>query len=109
MLVPFGCWRECIIRCNVVGGPSYDIKLRGQASDLAYRIDRTHLEFGDVQFDDFAEQDLMIFNKGCVPVSYSVDLRGMGRRVLVVTPETGKICGDGKAGLKIKFLPGESR
>ncbi|KAF4708060.1 hypothetical protein FOZ62_031756, partial [Perkinsus olseni] len=76
---------EAIARCNVIGGPSYDVKLRGRASELSFRIDKTHLDFGNMQFDNSAERELVIVNKSCVAAFFAVDLRGLKRRVLTVT------------------------
>ncbi|KAF4655034.1 hypothetical protein FOL46_008426, partial [Perkinsus olseni] len=97
---------EAVARCNVIGGQSYDVMLRGRASELSFRIDKTHLDFGNMQFDNFAERELVIVNKSCVTAFFAVDLRGLKRRVLTVTPEKGKIHGDGKAKLTVNFSPG---
>ncbi|KAF4667893.1 hypothetical protein FOL47_003343 [Perkinsus chesapeaki] len=97
---------EALARCTVAGGPCYDIRLRGRAAEMAFRVDKTSLDFGSMQFDTSADREIMLFNKCCVPVFFEVDLRGLNRKVVAVTPNKGVIAGDGKERLVVKFSPG---
>lgn len=38
--------REVVALCYVEEGPTYEIKLRGEASIISYNLDPTHVDFG---------------------------------------------------------------
>lgn len=38
--------RAVVARCHVEEGPTYEVTLRGEAADLTYRLDSTHLDLG---------------------------------------------------------------
>ena len=37
---------ECMAACKVEGGPTYHIRLSGEASNVQYRFSRKHIDFG---------------------------------------------------------------
>ena len=37
---------ECMAACKVEGGPTYQIRLSGEASNVQYRFSRKHIDFG---------------------------------------------------------------
>lgn len=38
--------REVVAQCHVDEGPTYQVKLRGEASVISYSLDSTHVDFG---------------------------------------------------------------
>ena len=95
------------VQCVVEGGPDYELKLRGEASSVSYRLDKQHLDFGPILYNKCEERDLTIFNTGKVNFSYRVRLHKLSREGIVsVSPMSGEIPAFDKTKLKIKFLPG---
>ena len=37
---------ECMAACKVEGGPTYQIRLSGEASNVQYRFSHKHIDFG---------------------------------------------------------------
>lgn len=62
--------REAVARCDVDGGPCYDIRLYGQASIVQYEFDRTTVECGKLTYDVQDEQVILLTNSGNVPLTY---------------------------------------
>lgn len=42
--------REVVAKCQVEEGPTYEIKLRGEASEVSYSLDSTIIDFGPQVF-----------------------------------------------------------
>lgn len=38
--------REAVAECHVADGPTYQVQLRGETSEISYRLDPAHLDFG---------------------------------------------------------------
>ncbi|TMS05303.1 Hydrocephalus-inducing protein-like protein [Larimichthys crocea] len=51
--------REAVAQCRVEEGPTYNIKLRGEASVISYSLDSTHVDFGLQLFDHVAEAEIL--------------------------------------------------
>ncbi|XP_035521672.1 hydrocephalus-inducing protein homolog [Morone saxatilis] len=56
--------REVVAQCLVEEGPTYEIKLRGEASVLSYSLDSTHIDFGLQLFDHEGEAEVTLRNTG---------------------------------------------
>lgn len=76
--------------CEVTGGPAYTVDLVGEASNVGFRLDRAHLDFGRVQHSGCEERELYIVNTGRVAFPFRVLLDRLTRPgVLEVHPATG--------------------
>lgn len=62
---------EAIALCQVEGGPEYEVQLKGQASKLEYKLDKTELDFGDVLFNAVLEREIYLHNTGRVPYHFN--------------------------------------
>lgn len=80
--------------CDVTGGPAYTVDLAGEASNVGYRLDRAHLDFGRVLHSGCEERELYIVNTGRVAFPFRVLLDRLTRPgVLEVHPSTGIVHG----------------
>ncbi|XP_071313817.1 hydrocephalus-inducing protein homolog isoform X2 [Trachinotus anak] len=64
--------REVVAQCHVEEGPTYEIKLRGEASVISYSLDFTHVDFGLQLFDHVGEAELTLRNTGKVGFKFSI-------------------------------------
>ncbi|GAA6221266.1 hydrocephalus-inducing protein homolog [Lates japonicus] len=64
--------REVVAQCHVKKGPTYEIKLRGEASVTSYSLDFTHVDFGLQLFDHVAEAEVTLRNTGKVGFKFSI-------------------------------------
>ncbi|XP_025759455.1 hydrocephalus-inducing protein homolog isoform X1 [Oreochromis niloticus] len=64
--------RQVVAQCHVEDGPTYEIILRGHASEISYTLDTTHLDFGQQLFHCVAEVDVTLTNTGKVGFKYSI-------------------------------------
>lgn len=95
------------IVCNVEGGPEYMLTLHGEASGVAYKIDRNYIDFGSVLFDKYEDREFVILNTGKVPVSFKINTRKVKRlNTLAVSPMHGTIAANDKHKIIIKWKPG---
>eukprot|EP00397_Hematodinium_sp_SG-2012_P000030 GEMP01000030.1.p1 GENE.GEMP01000030.1~~GEMP01000030.1.p1 ORF type:complete len:4608 (+),score=1069.56 GEMP01000030.1:10-13833(+) len=93
--------------CTVDGGPEYHVTMRGQASRLEFKLDRTELDFGDIPFTQTVEKDLFISNPGSVACYFNVNLTTLNRpNVVDAQPTAGLIYPDQKQKITVKFCPG---
>ena len=98
--------REAIVQCDVTGGPSYELKLRGEAALVCYEFDRTTIECGKLIYDQETSQSLSLFNTGKVPLDFHVvDATESGDGVVVVDPQNGDVEPGGRREIQLKFVP----
>ncbi|KAF3689156.1 Hydrocephalus-inducing protein Hy-3 [Channa argus] len=64
--------REVVAQCHVEEGPTYEIKLRGEASAISYSLDSTHVNFGLQLFDHVGEAEVTLRNTGRVGFKFSI-------------------------------------
>ncbi|XP_027128846.1 hydrocephalus-inducing protein homolog isoform X3 [Larimichthys crocea] len=64
--------REAVAQCRVEEGPTYNIKLRGEASVISYSLDSTHVDFGLQLFDHVAEAEVILRNTGRLGFKFSI-------------------------------------
>ncbi|XP_065590283.1 hydrocephalus-inducing protein homolog [Cyrtonyx montezumae] len=94
--------------CEVQGGPSYNVMLSGEASVISYLFSVTEIDWGLQLFNEVAEAELTLQNRGKVGFQYQVlspsdsPLPG----VPLVLPSMGYIGPDQKQVLKVSYLPG---
>ncbi|XP_070763174.1 hydrocephalus-inducing protein homolog [Enoplosus armatus] len=64
--------REVVAQCHVEEGPTYEIKLRGEASEVSYSLDSTHVDFGLLLFDHEEEAEVTLRNTGKIGFQFSI-------------------------------------
>ncbi|XP_010776308.1 hydrocephalus-inducing protein-like [Notothenia coriiceps] len=64
--------REVVARCHVEDGPTYEVKLRGEASVISYSLDSTHIDFGLQLFDHKGEADVTLRNTGRMGFTFNI-------------------------------------
>ncbi|XP_047451812.1 hydrocephalus-inducing protein homolog [Mugil cephalus] len=64
--------REVVAQCHVEEGPTYEVKLRGEASVISYSLDSAHLDFGLQLFHCVGEVEVTLRNTGKVGFKYSI-------------------------------------
>jgi len=79
------------VYCEVVGGPLYEMQLSGEASNVAYKIDRTEIDFGPKELSTTEEQDLMLANTGKVGFDFVIDTSMLANPVVSVSPMSGRL------------------
>jgi len=89
--------------CEVVGGPEYEIELMGESSNVAYRLDKTDLDFGPKDMGSVEERDITLYNTGRVGFEFSIDLKTLTSSVVSVNPKGGRLNAGEKQKLTIKL------
>ncbi|CCI45136.1 unnamed protein product [Albugo candida] len=96
------------IACQVQGGPSYEIDLQGEASTLAYKLDKHHLDYGSIRYDKTEEREITIANTGKVSLPFACVLpdQQSSYRVIEIIPISGKIASGEKQRISVRVCPG---
>ncbi len=91
---------------QVEGGPQYEVHLAGAASTLGYRLDRSALDFGRIQFDGSDQREFFVHNTGKVEYSFAVRDDLLSRPgVLQVSPATGTVPAGSKQRITVTMRP----
>lgn len=79
--------------CDVLGGPKYDVVLKGQSSRISFKIDKALLDFGQVPYQSVASQEIEILNDGLVQFDFDIAIIPQSCLLskLVIYPATGTI------------------
>ncbi|XP_036605974.1 hydrocephalus-inducing protein homolog [Trichosurus vulpecula] len=98
--------------CEVEGGPTYEITLKGEASLVSYKFDTKEINYGLQLFDRVMESELTLKNVGKVGFEFKV-LHGSQRSVdgpqpgvPLILPRSGFIESKKEQVLKVYYLPG---
>ena len=95
------------VLCNVEGGPEYKLSIQGEASQMAYALDRSFVDFGKVTFTESAEQQFNIKNTGKVPFVFKVEPGSASAGELIeILPKTGKVPAGESISVQLKIYPG---
>ena len=98
---------KAIAVCEVQGGPEYEIKLDGEASSIQYKFDRLSLEYGNIMYDKFANEDLMLHNTGKVKFDFSIKSDNVAApTVIKAVPSSGTVQPNDKVKIQLQFYPG---
>ncbi|XP_069073573.1 hydrocephalus-inducing protein homolog [Pleurodeles waltl] len=98
--------------CEVEGGPTYEITLRGQASLVCYELDKRELDYGLQPFDHVAETEFVLKNSGKVSFDFVVlnNIQAVEENpppgVPLIVPSSGYIASGGEQVLKVYYFPG---
>ncbi len=100
-----------IAACKVEGGPTYELKLTGEASRMHYKFDRKILDFGAVLYDQVHTTEIVLYNRGKVEFDYATlkcqsDPQSLGPGDIAVLPSEGVIAANGSATFTLIYLPG---
>ncbi|VDL90357.1 unnamed protein product [Schistocephalus solidus] len=60
--------------CEVEGGPSYQVKVKGESSEIDYSVDRWELNFGAIIYKQEAVECLNIFNQGKISCEFQLEI-----------------------------------
>ena len=102
---------EVIAACKVEGGPTYELKLSGEASRMYYKFDRKILDFGAILYDQVHTMEIVLSNRGKVDFDYATlnclsDPQNLGPGNIAVLPSEGVIPAKESATFTVMYLPG---
>ncbi|XP_021488188.2 hydrocephalus-inducing protein homolog [Meriones unguiculatus] len=98
--------------CEVEGGPTYEIILKGEASLVSYSFDTTNINYGLQLFDHVTEREITLKNIGKVGfefkvlTSYQSSPKNLLPGVPLILPQSGFIHSNKEQVLKVYYLPG---
>ncbi|XP_027528604.1 hydrocephalus-inducing protein homolog [Neopelma chrysocephalum] len=98
--------------CRVEGGPTYEVKLRGETSVLTYHLSTEEIDCGLQLFNEVTKAEVTLRNNGKMGFTYVVQSPSTGTAdkplpgVLVVLPNTASIEPGKEQVLKLYYLPG---
>ncbi|XP_069510876.1 hydrocephalus-inducing protein homolog [Ambystoma mexicanum] len=98
--------------CEVEGGPTYEITLRGEASLVCYDLDKKEIDYGLQPFDRVAEAELVLKNSGKVSFEFEILNPILATEVNpppgipLIVPSSGFIASGGEMLLKVYYFPG---
>ncbi|XP_051024710.1 hydrocephalus-inducing protein homolog [Acomys russatus] len=98
--------------CEVEGGPTYEIVLKGEASLVNYSFDTKNINYGLQLFDHATEREITLKNIGKVGFEFQVltDYQSSPRNLLpgvpLILPLSGFIQSKKEQVLKVYYLPG---
>ncbi|XP_035827636.1 hydrocephalus-inducing protein [Aplysia californica] len=105
-------WGEVKAICEVEGGPTYELKMTGEASLVEYEFNTKEIDYGKQMYDHVASSTITLINTGKVGFEFS----GIGmdpalqKRPLpgqpVMVPHSGYIEPFAEQKIEVKFLPG---
>lgn len=95
------------VLCLVEGGPEYKLGLQGEASSMAYSIDKAVLDYGKVVITESKDQEFEIKNTGKVPLPFFIEAEGEEAASLydIKTPH-GKIAAGASVKIEVAVYPG---
>ncbi|XP_067853715.1 hydrocephalus-inducing protein homolog [Heptranchias perlo] len=98
--------------CEVEGGPTYEVTLKGEASFIKYAFDRKEIDYGHQLFNHVAVTEITLMNTGKVGFDFTIlnheqaadqePLPG----VPLIAPFTGYIEANAEQKLRVSYLPG---
>ncbi|MGH0142284.1 UNVERIFIED_CONTAM: hypothetical protein FKN15_002866 [Acipenser sinensis] len=104
---------QVLALCEVEGGPTYEITLKGEASLVRYAFDRKEIDYGQLLFDHMAEAEITLKNTGKVGFEFStlnvqLDSSPNNPRpgIPLVIPSSGFIEANSEQMLSVFYLPG---
>ncbi|XP_078720178.1 hydrocephalus-inducing protein homolog isoform X2 [Lampetra fluviatilis] len=97
--------------CRVVGGPTYEISLLGEAADMSYQLSTTEVDYGKVLFDRVAEVQITLRNTGSVGFWFTGPgeargMEGLASGVPYICPHTGFVGAATEQIVRVLLLPG---
>eukprot|EP00605_Chrysophyceae_sp_TOSAG23-4_P000636 GSChrysophyteH1.ASY1.ANO1.717.1 assembled CDS len=95
------------VLCNVEGGPEYKLNVHGEASQMAYALDSSFVDFGRVTYTENAQQEFVIKNTGKVPYEFNI-LPGTpaASELIDILPSSGRIAAGESLTVQLVVYPG---
>ena len=98
---------NCFAICEVEGGPEYKLSLLGESSTVAYSLDCSHLDFGEVVYTENVTKEFTIYNNGRVPFNFRIGSEFFSSPGLIeFAPMRGQVASNDKCVVKATFKPG---
>ncbi|XP_041964608.1 hydrocephalus-inducing protein homolog isoform X2 [Alosa sapidissima] len=104
---------QVLALCEVEGGPTYEITLKGEASLVTYTLDTTDISLGPQLFDRVAEAEIVLRNTGRVGFGFSTLPQDQGGNPdnpppgqPLVIPSSGHIEANTEQRISVYYLPG---
>ncbi|KAL2094103.1 hypothetical protein ACEWY4_011415 [Coilia grayii] len=104
---------QVLAMCEVEGGPTYEIPLRGEASCVKYTLDTNDISLGPQMFDRVAEADVVLSNTGRVGFNFSTLPKDLGGNPdhpppgqPLVIPSSGYVEANTEQRISVYYLPG---
>ncbi|VDK73701.1 unnamed protein product [Dibothriocephalus latus] len=66
--------------CEVKGGPSYEVQIKGESSEVEYSVDRFELNFGALIYKQEAVECFNIFNLGKIGFEFQLEIAELSDR-----------------------------
>ena len=80
------------VLCSVEGGPEYKLNIQGEASQMAYALDCSFVDFGQVTYTESAQQEFNVKNTGKVPYNFHITAASPAAQDLLdIIPSSGSI------------------
>ncbi|KAL3860158.1 hypothetical protein ACJMK2_010318 [Sinanodonta woodiana] len=105
-------WGQAKAICEVEGGPTYEVMLKGEASLVEYSFDCKEINYGKQMYDHSATAEITLINSGKVGFEFkalNMD-PALAKRpkpgVPIMIPHAGYIEAMSQQKLTIKYLPG---
>ncbi|MCQ2815786.1 MAG: hypothetical protein MJ252_00825, partial [archaeon] len=111
-----------IAKCKVEGGPEYELKLSGEASEIKYELKVNYgenefmvydsnkkefpIQFGEINFNETSSIYLSIVNKGEVPFDYRINYKSDKLRYLSLSNAIDTVNKGDTKKVKIEVIPG---
>lgn len=101
--------------CKIEGGPTYEIRLSGEASQMRYKFSDKTLDLGIVMYNQVHTMQLVLQNRGKVSFDFSAenvkDMSGEEDSILLpgeiaVSPTSGRLEALESVTFLVSFLPG---
>jgi len=98
---------ECFAVASVVGGPTYEVKLKGSGGQIKYTIEPNELSLGGITFDKPSETEIVMSNTGKVKIDFSLDSSSiLPPSFVICSPSSGLINPNDKVKIAISVTPG---
>ena len=92
--------------CMVDGGPEYKFPISGEASTVAFSLNRSMIDFGKVLISEKGDEELLITNNGKVAFTFDVvACQSSGVELFEIIPSAGKVIAGQSAKVIIRIRP----
>ncbi|CBY36559.1 unnamed protein product, partial [Oikopleura dioica] len=103
---------NCKAVCDVEGGPQYETIVKGNASETDFEFSETNLQFETIPFDQLAEKELTLYNRGNCDFDFQADpevvenLEDLKMGGICLQPCSGVIPSGECMTIKVIYYPG---
>jgi len=90
--------------CLVEDGPDYELSLKGQASSVGFKIDRSEIHFGYQEMFSTPAKHITLTNSGKVTFEYSLTLPPLCLPLIDISPSEGRLRAGERVRIQIRLL-----